>query len=51
VCEVHNVVTVSVIDNVRGHEDIIKLLLKQPDIDINARDGVCVHYGNISIVS
>ena len=33
------------------HEDVIKLLLKQPAVDVEARDVVRVHYGNISIVS
>ena len=35
----------------RGHEDVVKLLLQQSNIVIDARDKVRVHYGNISIVS
>ena len=35
----------------RGHEDVVKLLLQQSNIVIDARDMVRVHYGNISIVS
>ena len=36
-----------------GHEDVVKLLLQQSNIVIDARDEVRVHYGtcNISIVS
>ena len=34
-----------------GHEDVVKLLLQQSNIVIDARDKVHVHYGNISIVS
>ena len=34
-----------------GHEDVVKLLLQQPNVVIDARDKVRVHYGNISIVS
>ena len=30
---------------------MVKLLLQQPNVVIEARDGVRVHYGNISIVS
>ena len=39
------------ISAVQGHEDVIKLLLQQSNIVIDARDKVRVHYGNISIVS
>ena len=38
-----------VLDN--GHEDVVKLLLEQPAVNVDARDEVRVHYGNISIVS
>ena len=34
-----------------GHEDVVKLLLQQPNVVIDARDEVRVHYGNIYIVS
>ena len=35
-----------------GHEDVVKLLLEQTAIIVvDARDEVCVHYSNISIVS
>ena len=35
----------------KGREDVVKLLLQQPNVVIDSRDTVCVHYGNISIVS
>ena len=35
----------------KGHEEVVKLLLQQSNIIIDARDKVRVHYGNISIVS
>ena len=34
-----------------GHEDVVKLLLEQQAVNVDARDEVRVHYGNISIVS
>ena len=34
-----------------GYEDVVQLLLQQPNIVVDARDMVRVHYGNISIVS
>ena len=34
-----------------GRQDVVKLLLQQPNVVIDSRSEVRVHYGNISIVS